>query len=119
MQAAVEPQQIPMMLTGSALRELGMKRALDHADAETQNWTERTLCALEVFCKVLKTQRVTTFVMEDFRKVRSDALPASPNAWGAITNIASRRGIIRWTGEFRNAKSLKTHAHAVRVWEIL
>ena len=89
-----------LWLTGSALKAEGMKISLAHTEAVSEGWTERTLIALRMFCQDLKAQGKRTFLMEDFRESQRAYPPASPNCWGAFTNTAARRMIIRWTGEY-------------------
>ena len=108
--------QCTLELSGSALKEIGMQRALDHAG---ESWTEETMQALREFCARLKSEGIHTLMMEDFRCTRYKALPPSSNAWGAFTSIAARRGIIRFSGDYRPTKSPKTHGHPAKVWNIL
>ena len=111
--------QSTLPLDGTALKRAGQQIAIDHTEAVSAGWTERTLIALQIFCQDLKAAGKRTFLMEDFRESQRAYPPASPNCWGAFTNTASRRMIIRWTGEYDIAKSAKTHAHSVKRWEAL
>ena len=43
--------------------------------------------------------------------------PHHHNAWGAFIMQATRLGIIRPTGQFRNMATPKSHARATRVYE--
>jgi len=108
-----------MNMSGPALRDRGMQRAVDNAEQVSPRWTIETIGALKLFCEDMKAEGTRTFVMENFRATQYKRKPASPNVWGSISLIAARLGIIRWTGEYRNAKSPKTHAHPVKVWEIV
>ena len=112
-------QQIAMELSGSALKQRGQAVALDHADYESPGWSARTIEALRIFCDDLKRNGHITFTFEQFRATRSHDLPVSHKAWGSVPRIAVAKGIISWTGQYQNAKSLKTHAHPIRVWRIL
>lgn len=59
------------------------------------------------------------FVMESFRARRRllhKPEPTSPNAWGAFTQMALKAGVIKWTGRYTQAASVKTRAHPVKVW---
>ena len=105
--------QLDMNLTGSALKRQGQSLALDHAG---NDWVDSTIAALRIFCDERKVSGKSTFLFEEFRATRSHALPLSHKAWGSVPIIAVRCGIIRWTGEYDSAKSLKTHAHPVKRW---
>lgn len=109
-------EQLMMTLSGSALKIQGMSMAIEHAEIACPGWTDRTIEALRVFCIDIKRSGHGSFVMEDFRSTREHDLPISHKSWGSIPVIATRRGIISATGEYRQAKSIKTHSHPVRVW---
>jgi hypothetical protein len=109
--------QIQIPFSGSALKDQGINRAIEHAESENPGWTDRTLVALREFCADLKAQGWKVFTLEEFRSTRFKDPPASHHAWGALASIAARRGIIKWAGEYRNAVSPRTHSHPVRVWE--
>jgi len=108
--------QVAMELSGSALKARGQRLALDHAG---ESWACRTVEALRTFCENLKLSGNDTFTFEEFRATREHDLPASHKAWGSIPGIAARHGIIRSTGQYRKAKSLKTHAHPILAWQAL
>lgn len=42
--------------------------------------------------------------------------PASHYAWGALVNIAAKRGLVVNTHRYVKASSKKTHAHPVPLW---
>lgn len=104
---------------GVLLRDRGQRTAREHTEEITPGWVERTIKALETFCADLRAKGHSEFVMEDFRATRMNDIPASVNAWGSIPVIAARRGIIRFTGAYQNAKHEKAHARAVKVWSII
>jgi hypothetical protein len=67
----------------------------------------------------VRAQLFETFAMEDLRQVLVAAglpEPAHPNAWGAFGMSLAKRGIIVRTGEWRNAKSKKSHACMVPLY---
>jgi hypothetical protein len=105
--------------TGRALKEQGQQLALFNAGA---SWVEKTLEKLREFCAHLKQSGQTKFRFEQFRAAASDLgleQPASHKAWGAIPRQAVKAKIISPTNEYQPAQSEKTHAHPVRVWQIL
>ena len=115
----MQTQQMTFQLTGSALKAQGMTLASDHTEIVSPGWSERTLEALQIFCAERKRSGSPRFVFEDFRITRSHDEPITHKAWGHIPVKAAHLGIIRSTGEYRKAKSQKTHAHIVQVWESL
>lgn len=44
--------------------------------------------------------------------------PHHPNAWGGLTRALVSRGIIRPTGQFGQAKSVKNHGHRYELWHV-
>lgn len=77
-------------------------------------WIEGALADLKVFAA-----HYAEFPLEQFRawrSLRQQPEPTNHHAWGALTNAAQRAGIIKWTGRYTQASSVKTHAHVVRIW---
>lgn len=103
---------------GQVRRERGQRRVLDNTNAA---WKERVLHELRVFCEMTRHQDSRQFAFEVFRewatKTRGLPEPFSHNVWGAISRLAVREGIMRWTGQYQPARSARTHAHPVKVWE--
>lgn len=93
------------------LKEQGIELVLDNAG---DGFTEKA-CALirEIHCG-------ETVLAETWRQTCLDhgVTPHHPNAWGALTSTLRKRGIIRDTGEFRIAKSVKNHGHTYRLWHV-
>jgi hypothetical protein len=108
-----------MTLNGSILKAQGMTRAIENAESNSPGWTDRTIVALREFCDQLKSERIFSMAIEDFRATRYKDKPLSSNAWGSIPRIACRKGILRSTGSYRQANSPKTHRHPVMVYEII
>jgi len=98
--------------TGRALKLAGQQ-----AVTEGRSWAEAAIQAMRNFVAFHAAPR---FAIEDFRRWALDGgiidQPHHPNAWGAITPKAESLGVIRWTGEYRSARSAATHAHPVRVY---
>jgi len=103
-------------MNGQQLADIGIETARQHAEAVTLNWTEQVLACLEGWAP---RQRVP-FAFEDFRffitQNREDLIPPTSKAWGAISRIGIRRGILQPTGHFRPARSPGTHGHLVRTF---
>ena len=97
---------------GLDLRDRGMARTLE---AERDEWINEALGQLAryaAFHSIFKT--------EDFREACERAGVENPHdhhVWGALTNLASRRGLIQWTGQYVPSESPKTHGHPVKLWE--
>lgn len=45
--------------------------------------------------------------------------PHHSNAWGALTNELRRRGLIRFTGQYRESNSKRNHKHPYKLWEVV
>lgn len=104
------------MKTGKTLKESASGISLEDAGL---SWTQETLGNLRAFCKARKAMGVPHFKIEDFVMVikkRGWRQPPSPNAYGALTLLAYDAGIIKFTGQYENAESLKTRGHPVKVW---
>lgn len=83
---------------GAAQRaaELGMRRAIDHADRIEPGWSEQALIALLHFAA-----RTDQFTAEEARRhVHADGLSLPPDgrAWGAVFKRAAARRHIRKIG---------------------
>lgn len=96
-------------MNGLQLAQEGMQRTLQFES----DWLPSALKALEEFASLPEWR---TFKLEDFRAWYG-VQPHSHKVWGAFTNSAVKRGLIRHTGRFARAVSPKTHAHWVPVWE--
>lgn len=98
---------------GELLKQVGQQRAADRAGSA---WVELALAHLRKFCR----HRSSPFRWEEFRAAATaDGLPDSPShkVWGALPQMATREGIVRFTGRFEAARSPATHGHPVRVYE--
>lgn len=102
--------------TGAELKSTGQQMALFNAG---KPWTDDMIDKLRAFCKVRREMGTPEFLFEDFVAVvkqRGWPLPPSPNAFGALPQISARKGLIRFTGQYENAKSPKTRSHPVKKW---
>lgn len=98
------------LFEGKDLRDQGLATVTDHG----KSWMEAAIAA------VLATNefRGRAFLAEELRPivVATAGLPHHPNAWGALTRILVLRKVITPTGEWRMAKSAKSHASRYPVY---
>lgn len=83
--------------------------------SKSSEWIVHALHGLKEFCKHNKI-----FAIEDFRRVHVEygvPEPEHHNSWGALAATAQKEELIRPTGEYRPARSSRTHGHRVIVWE--
>lgn len=81
------------------------------------DWMVFALYGLKEFCK---THRV--FAIEEYRSACNDLNipnPDHPNSWGALALAAKKLGLIRFTGEYRQARNSTAHARIVKIWEAI
>lgn len=77
--------------------EVGMQRAVDHANRVESEWSGQALGLLVAFAK----QTAGPFLIEDARRwAEESGLPPPPDArsWGAVTRRAKAKGRIEKTG---------------------
>jgi hypothetical protein len=91
-------------INASERRDLGIETAHANAEDKTPGWTDR---ALAYVVRFLEGRGDRTFLTEDVRAFAEScglAYPPDGRAWGAVTQKASRRGIIDKVG-YAPAKS--------------
>lgn len=94
-----------------AARDEGLERAAEHAGEE---WIDQ---AVRDFARFVAARGEAT--CEQWRYdflARGMAAPESHKAYGAVANIAARRGLVVNTRRYVQAVSAKTHAHPVPLW---
>jgi hypothetical protein len=97
-----------------ALRDDGMQRAADHAEAVIPEWKELAYTRLLEFLGY----HMGEFFSEDVRAFATGrGLPRPPDnrAWGHVMMRAARAGIIRKL-RWDTAKDQKVHCNPVSVW---
>lgn len=100
-----------------ALRDAGIQRAVDHAEAVIPRWVDR---AYEILCCYLKhpDRDSQAFTSEDVR-VYADGLglPEPPHlrSWGGVFQRASRAGLIERVG-VRTARAPHVHCSVLNLW---
>jgi hypothetical protein len=95
-------------------RDLGIERAVDHANREESEWSGQALGLLVAFA----TDCGRPFLIEEARQyAESKKLPPPPDAraWGAVTRRAAAKKRIRKVG-FRAAAS--SNCSPKVLWEI-
>lgn len=103
--------------TGAQLRDDGMERAVEHADAVKPKWSDDAFEHLRRFAESLHT-----FTSEDVREVAERdglAVPPDSRAWGGVVIRAVRAGIIVHNGDYRKARAPKVHCSIGSVWRSL
>lgn len=92
-------------------RDRGMKRAADHADAESEGWQGK---ALERFRRFAAGR--TTFTTEDVRAANQDFdKPPDDRAWGQVARAAVKAGLIEKAG-YTQASDRRGHCRPVTMW---
>lgn len=94
-----------------AARDAGIALVLNHAgDA----FVDRA-CAL-----IESVHAGQIMLAEQWRKtcMEHGVYPHHPNAWGGLTRALFSRGIIKPTGRFSQAKSIKNHGHRYELWRV-
>lgn len=103
------------MFEGMERRDDGMKKALENADQQHYDWSQRAFIYLLWYCT-----RNTVFMAENVRmaSVGVIARPPHARAWGAVMVRAARAGIIRKRG-YRNVSNPLAHRTPATLWEVV
>lgn len=102
---------------GELLRDEGIQRAVEHADAVEVDWSERAYRWLERMRFRRPGFRFTTEQLRAFSLFDDIPEPPDARAWGGIAVRAARAGLIEATGEFKKCMSPIGHRRDVRVWK--
>lgn len=97
-------QQAELDFTAAKERaNTGMRRAADRAERSDPGWTERALTALGEYAR----SAGIPFTIEQARQAiaQNVGAPAEERAWGAVTRMARKRGVIKPSGRFMPAAS--------------
>ena len=102
------------LFPGEQLRDEGMQRAIDHADAVNDKWSEK---AYTFLLKWLRYQDAE-FMTEDVRKASTGLIPDAPHdrAWGGIIRKAAMAGLIMKVG-YRSVTNPQAHCANASVWQ--
>jgi hypothetical protein len=96
---------LPPMAEAQARGQLGMERAIDHAEREEPGWTEQAVEAIRLYAQGRGDDLFNT---EMARLAVEGFVPAPPDkrSWGAATKRAAALGYIELVdGEFIRAAS--------------
>lgn len=98
--------------TGRELMEIGMNKAVSHADEVIPEWSTEAWSFLLKFADTGEP-----FMAEDVRAASSGIVPPPPSlrAWGAIFRKAAKAGVITRIG-FRNVSNPLAHNTPASVW---
>ena len=105
-----DPLPLWSLAASELARDAGQARVLEraatfHADA------------VAVICRRLAGTEV---LAEEFRRVCSEegVAPHHHNAWGALTAVLVRRGVIEETGRLGKSQDPRSHARRQPVWRV-
>ena len=112
-----ETQDLFPLPLGQALRDEGMQRALDHAEAEEPSWGTKAFTLLQQFVVESDTE---TFLTEDVRWWAHGKIDPPPDAraWGAILTKAARANLIQSYGYAKVADPAR-HRGVATLWKIV
>lgn len=108
--------QLDMFREAQQAKTSGMTRAVDHANAVSDRWSERAFSMLLDFLRGLQNNR--EFMTEQFRQYayhRGLEAPPSERAFGAIIFRAAKSGLIISTGTGK-VSNPKAHQANAAVW---
>lgn len=97
--------------TGETLRDFGMTKARDNADALHKDWSEQAYNAAKYY---LKTHHF--FMCEHIRSYANLPDPPSKRAWGCIMVRLVKEGLIK-RDCFMTVANPKAHKAIASVWE--
>ena len=104
-------------VTATTLKDEGMQRAADHADAVVQTWSER---AFDLFKRYAQIHRL--FMTEDVRLwAQSNRLleePPDRRAWGSIAAKAVKHQLVA-VSHFAPQKDRRSHGSPKPMWHSL
>jgi hypothetical protein len=95
-------------------RDKGIKRAVDHADKDTEKWSDIAYGFLKEFIRIQKQ----SFLAEDFRMAVTELIPEPPHnrAFGGLFMRAAKAGLITRVG-FGPVKNWKAHRANASIWK--
>lgn len=105
--------------TGEQLRDLGIQKAVNHADSISPNWSQD---ALNLIKRFIQQWPADEFMTEDIRayaeKEKGFVAPLSLRAWGGPICKAKNEGLIEAIGT-KQVKNPKAHMANATVWRIV
>jgi hypothetical protein len=100
------------------LRDVGIRRAAEHAESKVPTWNERAFGYLLEFAA--GKRQGDRFQSEDVRQLaegKGFPVPPDKRAWGAIMLRGARAGIMTKIG-WAPASDPKVHCNPVSLWEV-
>lgn len=106
---------LPLPATSAESRR-ARDRGIRKTAAVNAAWLDEALAGMRRYCAG-KTE-VTVEAFRHWWLEQGGAAPSSPKAWGALGNRINNCGWLVFVG-YQPAKSVKTHAHPVRVYRVI
>lgn len=102
--------------SGEANRDLGIKRAVEKANREINDWSE---IAFKFFCEFAKNSK-EPFMTNDVVLASENVIPQPENkkAWGHIAVKAIKNGIVKSIG-YSKGKNPKHHCNPRNLYEYI
>jgi hypothetical protein len=106
-----DPLPLWSLAASELARDAGQARVLERAGTFHAD-------AVEVICRRLAGAEV---LAEEFRRVCSEegVAPHHHNAWGALTAVLVKRGVIEDTGRLGKSQDPRSHARRQPVWRVV
>jgi hypothetical protein len=111
-EAYYSPRTNPPIAAGIALQQTGIAATLA---AEHDAWRERAIELLGLYAK----GKQGAFSTDEFHAAWTDlgySEPHSQAVWGAVTQVARKRGLIKATGQWVLSKRPAAHARPCQLW---
>ncbi len=99
--------------TGKELKDIGMQRAVDHADRVVDSWSDKAYKLLKIYI----ITKLTAFQCEDFRGWCKNKIeePPSKRAFGAVIVRAKKNLLIKHVG-YGVVENPKAHRTPASIW---
>lgn len=99
--------------TGAQLRDMGIDRAVTHANEATPSWSDQ---AFDFLTRYITD--ASEFMAEDVRLAAKGIVPEPPSlrAWGSVMMKAAKSGLIKRVG-YRSVSNPLAHATPAAIWK--
>lgn len=98
---------------GAQLRDEGIRRAVEHADAVEDRWSGRALAWVKTIAE--RGGTLTSESVMDEAYATGLPVPPEPRAWGGIMQAAAKRGWIKRDG-FVESGHARAHCRPIARW---
>lgn len=109
--------QLPLDFRPRTERDKGIKRAVDHADAENPSWSDRALAFIHEYS--LTHSAVVCESVRAYAESRGMPKPPTARAWGGPMVRARKLGWLQKTQERQVAADPGVHMNELHVWRSL